>query len=122
MAAPDTLASRLRHRIRIEQATTTQNEFGEEVKSWSTVDTVYAEIRPAAGREYLEARAINDETTVRFVIRWSSAFNARSGLDADMRIVDPVTGYVYDIDSINHIRHARRMIEIVARQTNDRTS
>lgn len=122
MAAPRTLSSRLRHRIHIQQATQVQNEYGELVPGWATVDTVYAEIAPVSGREFLEARAINDETTVRFVIRWSSTWNTRSGLGSDMRIVDPVTSYVYRIESINHVHHARRMIEIVATLTNEQAA
>ncbi len=118
MVKSRTLGSRLRHRIRIESYTATRDSYGEEVKSWATVATVYAGIMPLSGREYVEAQATQDETTVRFLVRWQSAFE-RSGLDADMRIVDPNTNYIYDIKSINHKYHARREIELVTTQTNE---
>lgn len=123
MAAPrNRVAPRLRHRIRIERPVVTRDDYGGEVTTWTTVATVYAAIAPVAGREYLEARAINDETIVRFWIRWAESFNTRNGLGQDMRIVDPSTGYVYDIESVNHLMHGRRQIEMVARLTNERTS
>lgn len=109
-------AGRLNRRIQIQSYTETQDSLGEITQAWSTTATVWAAIEPLNGREYLEARAINEETRVRFRIRY------RSGLDSDMRIVDPLTSLVYDIESIIHDQHGKREIVIMATQTNDETS
>lgn len=103
----------LNRRIRIEQESKTQDAVGGVSRTWSTVATVWASIEPLNGREYFEAKTTNQEITTRFRIRY------RTGLDESMRIVDPETNLIYDIDSIIHFRHGNRELVIMAMQTND---
>lgn len=60
---------RLRHRIAIQQAAETQNDFGEVVKSWYNIAEVWAAIEPLSGREYLEAKQLDAALTSRIRIR-----------------------------------------------------
>lgn len=106
-------AGELNRRIQLQSVTRTQDGFGQMSESWSTVATVWASIEPLVGREFYEARQINDKTWVKFRIRY------RSGLDTSMRIVDPETSLVYDIRSIVHYRHDRRETVLMATNTND---
>lgn len=73
-------AGGLRHRIVIETATVTQNEYGEEEESWSTWKRVWARVSPVSSREYLEARVQGAEVSHRVEIR------ALDGLNSDMRV------------------------------------
>lgn len=64
-------AGALNKRITIqEKAPTTQNQYGEEVPSWSTVATVWAAIEPLKGREYLEGKQAAAEVSTRIRIRY----------------------------------------------------
>lgn len=41
----------LRHRVNIQRPVPTQNDFGEEIITWSTLASVWANVLPASGRE-----------------------------------------------------------------------
>lgn len=74
-------AGRLRHRVRIEQRTLSQNELGEVLEDWQEVATVWAAIEPLSGRELIAAQQVNSKVTARLVIRY------RSDLLPEMRLV-----------------------------------
>lgn len=77
------LAHKLRHRVRIERMTETQDpDTGAIRETWSTfADAVPADVQPMSGGEVLKAAAAQSTARFRFVIR--------HGLDVDpkMRIV-----------------------------------
>lgn len=106
----------MKNRIRFESAAKTRDEYGGFSESWTEVATVWAAIEPLNGREFFEARTTNEDTTVRFRIRY------RPGLDTDMRIVEPLFGLIYDIQEIIHVAHEKREMVIMATQTNDKTT
>lgn len=74
-------AGRLRHRVRIEQRTLSQNELGGVLEDWQEVATVWAAIEPLSGRELIAAQQVNSKVTARLVIRY------RSDLLPEMRLV-----------------------------------
>lgn len=85
-------AGDLRHRVTIQQATVTRNEFGEPVETWQDLATVWAEVVDLSGREFIEARqAPASEVTTRVRIRY------RAGIEPTMRVL-----------------HGARVLEIVA--------
>jgi SPP1 family predicted phage head-tail adaptor len=49
----------------IEQYTSTQDGYGDEIKAWAPLAAVWAAIEPLAGREYFAAKAVQSEHTVR---------------------------------------------------------
>ena len=48
-------AGQLRHRIRLQQPTKTQNELGEEIDGWADVFGRWAKVLPKRGKETVEA-------------------------------------------------------------------
>lgn len=65
-------AGRLRHRLELQRAVETRNEYGEVVLTWSTVATVWGSVEPLQGREYQLAKQTQAETMTRFRIRYRS--------------------------------------------------
>lgn len=73
-------AGRLRHRVTIQRRLESRDTYGGEAETWSDVATVWAEISPLIGREYIEARQETGELPVKIRMRY------RSGIQADMRL------------------------------------
>lgn len=67
------LAGKLKHRISLQSATTAKNTFGEDVQTWATYATVWAEVTPLNGRELLYAQQASSETSYRVSIRYNSS-------------------------------------------------
>lgn len=86
-------AGRLRHRIRIERPSYTQDPItGEMTQGWELVaEKVPAAIEPLSAREFIAAQAVQSQVTTRIVIR-------RREIDATMRIVH--RGQVYNIHGV----------------------
>ena len=67
-------------RVVIQAATQTQNSFGEPVESWSTVTTVWAEVRPISGQmRFTAARELSTEAAL-FRILYLSTLTERHRL------------------------------------------
>ena len=81
-------------RITIEQNTAGRDAAGAETESWTALADmpVWAEVRPAAGREFFDAQQIVAEAKVVFRIRY------RSDVDHKMRV--NYAGNLYDIHGI----------------------
>ena len=58
---------RYKERIVLQQKTLSANDIGEQVESWATLATVWANVRPMSGRELVRAGAVMTETV--WVIR-----------------------------------------------------
>lgn len=99
-------AGALDRRITIERNTPTHDaDSNEEVASWGTLATVWAQAKPLRGSERFEADRENAERTVTFRIRH------RTDIDEEMRIV--FDGDNYDIESIAEIGRSEGL-EIIA--------
>ncbi len=61
---------KLRHRLVIQTYTDTPTAYGEPNRTWTTFATVYADIRPVSGREYLAASKVQAEVSSVIVIRY----------------------------------------------------
>lgn len=83
-------SGRLRERVAIQTATVTQNTSGEEISSWATATTVWAQILPGAVSERFSAaagqRASEITHTVR--IRYRSDITPKKRLLWGMRILE----------------------------------
>lgn len=71
----------LRHRITIQSRTPTPDEMGGFTEAWSSVATVWSDIKPISANERMFAMKLEDNTTHKIRIRH------RAGLDAGMRIL-----------------------------------
>jgi SPP1 family predicted phage head-tail adaptor len=85
-------AGNLKHRIIIQQRTNTQDASGQPLETWSTFATVWANITPLIGRDYLAARQLVDEVDHDVTIRY------RSGVLPKMRI--SYDGRTFEIISV----------------------
>lgn len=89
-------AGRLNKRVIIQTRTTTDDEAGQPVISWSNLvagdGKVWADVRDQSGREYMESGAVQSAVITKITIR------KRSGLKAEMRILHGDA--VYSIDAV----------------------
>ena len=98
------MAGILRHRITIEQLTTTQDAYGGIIESWSTFKTVWAEISPLRGHEYWEAKQINSQIAGKIRIRYLP------GVKPDMR-VNFGTRY-FNIEAVISPKEKRELLQL----------
>ena len=98
-------AGRLRHRVTLQRATESRDSFGQVVKTWADVATVWARVEALSGREYLEAQSLQRQVTTRMTIRW------RSDVDAGLRAL--WRGRVYDIESALADETGRRSLTLM---------
>ncbi len=101
---PIGLAARLKHRVVIEQRSRSDDGAGGSSVSWSSVATVWAELRSKSGSERdfggkLEARATH-ELTMRY----------RSGVTTDMRV--SYGGRVFNIRRVENVNEAGVLLEM----------
>jgi SPP1 family predicted phage head-tail adaptor len=73
-------AGTLRHRVTIENLVESLDNDGIVSESWVEVATVWGEIRPMSGREFIAANAIQAGVTTKITIRMID------GIDAKMRV------------------------------------
>ena len=88
-------AGRLRHKVVLQQPNPTVDTYGQPVRGWATVATVYAAVEPLNGREFFKAQEIQSETKVRMRLRYGSEL---ASLTAAWRVT--FDGKVYNILSI----------------------
>ncbi|HMR01767.1 MAG TPA: phage head closure protein [Candidatus Competibacter phosphatis] len=74
---------RLRERLTIQQETVTRDDSGEELKSWSTLATVWGQVTPGASSERFLASAGQRVAEVTHTAR----IRYRTGITPKMRIV-----------------------------------
>lgn len=80
-------ASKLRHRITIEEPDKTKNSLGQIDKSkWIEFDSRRAEWKELSGRELERARQINAEATIGILIRYLPGLNTEMRVKRDDRI------------------------------------
>lgn len=99
-------AGKLQHRVRIERYAALLDSNGNELqdpvtgeipREWQEVATVWAEIAPISGREFIMSQAIQSQVTARLTIRY------RDGIDASMRAVHVRRGRpdtIYNIKAV----------------------
>lgn len=85
---------RFRHRVRIQNYTTTRDTSGEELDGWVDGQTVSAEVKGISGRELVASAAETAEATIRVWMRYRSDVTAASRL---LCIVGPYKDQLLDI-------------------------
>ena len=63
---------RMRYRIEIQDYKSTQDADGFETREWMTVHTVWADIAPVSGKEYMASNKETAEITNKIYIRFRS--------------------------------------------------
>ena len=103
-------AGQLRQRITIQSKddSQSQNAYGEETPTYTNWATVWAEIEPLTGREFLDGKQITAEVTTRIKIRH------RSGILPEWRVM--FGSIYYDIQSIIHVEEREREIHLMCQE------
>ena len=65
-------AGRLRHRVTIQNFTTTRTPSGQPVENWEDGKTISAEVKGRSGREMMASGAEHAEATIRVWVRFKS--------------------------------------------------
>ena len=63
-------AGKLRHRVIIQYMTETPDAYGEPIRSWATLTTVWASIAPVGGREAARADMVSADSTHTVTMRY----------------------------------------------------
>lgn len=105
------MIGKLRHRITIEEATETRDDYGAPEPTWETFAEVWASVESLSGREYFVARSSNSEVTHRVTIRYLS------GLSPIMRIV--YDSRVFEIVSILDRPGREKYLEVLCNEAVD---
>jgi len=77
-------------RVTLQRATITQNDYGEEISTWTDIATVWAERREIRGAERWQAQQAVATVEVKYIIYY------RDGLTPVDRLMD-IDGKIYDI-------------------------
>ncbi len=70
----------MRYRVELQRNTNLKDDEGFAKQEWQTVATVWADIVPVSGREFLQNSTETAEVTFKIYIRY------RDEIDADMRV------------------------------------
>ena len=70
---------RMRYRIEIQDYKSTQDADGFETREWMTVHTVWADIAPVSGKEYMASNRETAEITNKIYIRFRSEIESVLG-------------------------------------------
>ncbi|WP_454737596.1 phage head closure protein [Cupriavidus necator] len=104
-------AGDLNRLITIQQRSTSQDGFGQQVTTWSDVKKVYAFIEPLAGNERIAAMQVSTAVSHRITVRYDAIF-------ADPRVVAAYrvayNGRYFNIQAAMNLDEANRTIELLA--------
>jgi SPP1 family predicted phage head-tail adaptor len=104
-------AGKLRHRVTIQQAVEAHNAYGETIRTWSTVATVYASVEPIRGREFFDAEQVQSEISQRVRMRY------RSGIKPTMRLL--YGSRLLQIQAVIDVEERHREIHLMCREMPD---
>lgn len=99
-------AGELRHKISFLKKALIDTAKGGSKEDWPVYVTCRAAIENLNSREYFEARAVNAENNVKFIIRY------KSGLTTDMKLI--YNSQEYNITDINDVGDLHRWMIIMA--------
>lgn len=66
----------LRHQVTLQSQSTAQNSYGEAVRTWADLGTVWAQVSPVSARELFAAAQAQATTTHQITIRYRSDVTA----------------------------------------------
>mgnify|MGYP000022199681 CR=1 FL=1 len=107
MADPYTVdPGELSERVILQRRVVVQDAYGQSTITWTAIATVWARVRAVSGREFFAAGQVQQEQTVKVLVRY------RTDLDATCRLM--WQGRAHDITGIVPI--GREWVEIMCLQ------
>lgn len=88
-----------RRKIKIQKMTMGRDEWQNEVKYWADWREVWAERSSLWGQAYYAAKAVNEENTVEFVLRYVGFLDELNTFDYQVVF----EGVAYEIEQIDHL-------------------
>ncbi len=101
-------AGDLRHKVTIQQKTTTKDTEGIPSETWPDFATVWAAIEPLQGREFFSAQAVNAQVTTRIRIRY------RAGITPTMRVSYGTR--IFDIQVVIDVEERHRELQLMCQE------
>lgn len=99
----------MRHKITIKQPTASQNDYGENIETWSDFATnVWASVEPMVGKEYIAAQQIQSEATVKIRLRYLAGIKPTFKVYFGSRILT--------IDSVINYKEQNREILLMCKE------
>ena len=68
-------AGKLRHRIKVQNYSETQDAMGQVIKGWTTCGIKWARVEPMSVNERLRAQQIDSKITHKITMRWFENFD-----------------------------------------------
>jgi len=84
-------AGKLRHRVIIEQVTSTDDGYGGRSDAWATFATVWASVKPLRGHEYFQAQQMQAKVTHKVKIRYLQGVTHKMRVKYGSRILNIVS-------------------------------
>ncbi len=81
-------AGELRHKVTIQNYTTSPNAVSEPVKTWADYATVWASIEPIRGKEFWDSQQVNAEITGKIKLRYLSGITSKMRVKYETRIFE----------------------------------
>ncbi|MBD8153321.1 phage head closure protein [Pantoea agglomerans] len=98
-------AGKMKCRITFQVSENRRGEYGEVIRDWRDIDTVWAEIRAISGRELIASGALLSEATVRIWTRYRPDITTANRILYSLpNIRGQVYGIVAVIPDIDHSR------------------
>lgn len=113
----DVAAGEMRQRVNLQQLTETPDDYGQMVKSFATVYTCWASIRPASGRGLVNSEQLKSVVSHAIVMR----YNPDLTFDPTYRIT--YGSRVFNIESIVNIaERGKKLVALCSEQVAPRLS
>lgn len=104
-------AEQLRHKISIQQQSTTKDSYGQSVNTWTDFATnVWSFVDPTGGSEFYAAQKINAEATANIWLR----YNAGVGTKSSMRVVFGTR--TFEILNAMNLQERNKWIRLVCKE------
>ena len=102
------MIGKMRHQVLLQQPTNTTDAGGGAVKTWSTVDTMFASIKPVSGSEKYRQGKVQELETHHITVRY------RTGIGTNYRV--QYQSRNFNIKHIRNIEERNRFLLLVCNE------
>ncbi len=102
----------LRRKIIIQKMEVVQDDIGNQKMEWVDWRPVWAERNNLWGQEYYAAKAVNEESTIVFMVRYAPFIDEMNTVDYRIKH----NGKFYDIKQIDYLQYDGLWVKIKARE------